>query len=123
MGHWDHHGIELRVGETAESLVQALPRSHGFHANGVFTFRDTQWVHVGWDDANAVAYRALVHFCLTSDRCWITSYANDPRAFLDATYFGWDSPRREERLNAVFGPPQQTASDNEAATPDPVGQQ
>ena len=106
MGHWDHHGIELRAGETAESLVQALPRSHGFHANGAFAFRDTQWVHVGWDDANAVAYRALVHFCLTSDRCWITS----------------DAPRREERLNAVFGPPQQTASDNEAATPDPVGQ-
>ena len=72
MGHWDRHGIELRAGETAESLVQALPRSHGFHANGVFAFRDTQWVHVGWDDANAVAYRALVHFCLTSDRCWIT---------------------------------------------------
>ena len=107
MGHWDHQAIELQQQETPEQIIEALPRSHGFHANGVIRFQQTHWLHLGWDDANALAYRALVQFCQDTGRQWITSYATDPRALLDAHFFGRESLSRKERLSAVFGPPRE----------------
>lgn len=85
----------------------SLP-DHGFHFNGTLFYRSTHWLHLGWDDANAAAYSALVAFCQKTGRRWITSYARDRRAELDADFFGWEYPLREERLKAIFGPPQQT---------------
>jgi hypothetical protein len=106
VGHWDHQGIELFSQETADTVFQTLPVGHGFHMNGVIRFRGTHWLHVGWDDANAIAYRALVTFCQQTRRRWITSYANDRRAELDATFFGAEPSQREAQLSAVFGPPE-----------------
>jgi hypothetical protein len=63
VGHWDFHGIELFAEETAVQVVATLPETHGFHENGVFVFAHVRWLYVGWSDANAVAYRALVAFC------------------------------------------------------------
>ena len=104
MGHWDYQAIELFPDEAAAQVCVNLADRHGFHENAVFVFADVRWLHIGWSDANAVAYRALVAFCQQTGRRWITSYATDAHAFLDATYFG-AYPDREQRLRAVFGPP------------------
>lgn len=108
MGHWDYNAIELFSQETGDTVFQALPAGHGFHVNSVISFRETRWLHVGWDDANAVAYRALVTFCQQTRRRWLTSYANDQRAELDAAAFGAEPSQREAQLHAVFGPPEAT---------------
>jgi hypothetical protein len=113
MGHWDFQAVELFAEETPEQVLASLPETHGFHQNGAFAFADASWLHVGWSDANAVAYRALVAFCQQTGRRWITSYATDPRAFLDDHYFGSYSPERDQRLTAVFGPPATEASEAE----------
>ena len=113
MGHWDYHALELLPGDTPEQVLAALPPTHGFHANGVFQFRNTTWIHVGWSDANAVAYRALVRFCQDTGRRWITSYATDLRAELDADFFGYTYPDREERLRMVFGPSEEERDQTE----------
>ena len=105
VGHWDHHAVELFAQESPDAVLQTLPPGHGFHANGIITLSDASWLHLGWDDANARAYRALVTFCLQTGRRWITSYANDPRAALDARFFGWAYPGRDEKLREIFGPP------------------
>ena len=104
MGHWDYQAIEMFAEEPAVQVLATLPATHGFHENGVFVFAHVRWLHVGWSDANAVAYRALVAFCQQTGRRWITSYATDPQAFLDDRYFGPHSPERDQRLTAVFGP-------------------
>jgi hypothetical protein len=101
------------VGETLKQVLTSLPETHGFHVNGAFSYMDIHWVHVGWSDANVVAYRALVAFCQQTGRRWITSYATDPRAFLDDHYFGPPSPERDQRLTAVFGPPATESSETE----------
>ncbi len=113
MGHWDYQAVEMLAGETPAHVLAALPKTHGFHENGVFVFAHVRWLHVGWSDANAVAYRALVAFCQQTGRRWITSYATDPQAFLDDRYFGPHSPEREHRLTAVFGPPATEGSEAE----------
>jgi hypothetical protein len=113
VGHWDFHGIELFAEETAVQVLATLPETHGFHENGVFEFDTVRWLHVGWSDANAVAYRALVAFCQQTGRRWITSYATDARAFLDDRYFGPHSPERAQRLTAMFGPPATEGSEAE----------
>jgi hypothetical protein len=113
VGHWDFHGIELFAGETAVRVVATLPETHGFHENGVFVFAHVRWLHVGWSDANAVAYRALVAFCQQTGRRWITSYVTDARAFVDDTYFGRQYLEREQLLTAVFGPPATEGSEAE----------
>lgn len=113
MGHWDFQAVELFAAETPEQVLASLPATHGFHENGAFAFADVRWLHVGWSDANAVAYRALVTFCQQTGRRWITSYATDPQAFLDDRYFGPHSPERDQRLTAVFGPPATEASEAE----------
>jgi len=105
VGHWDHQAIEIREGEAPESVLQALPPNHGFHFNGTFFYHSTYWLHLGWDDANAAAYSALVVFCQETGWRWITSYARDKRAELDADFFGWEYPLREARLKEVFEPP------------------
>ena len=117
MGHWDFQAVELFAGETPEHVLASLPATHGFHLNGVFPYEGIHWVHVGWSDANAVAYRALVAFCQQTHRRWITSYATDPRAFRDDRYFGPYSPARDQRLTAVFGPPATEASEVERNPP------
>ena len=113
MGHWDFHGIELFADATAVQVLATLSKTHGFHENGVFAFADGRWLHVGWSDANAVAYRALVTFCRQTGRRWITSYATDPQAFLDDGYFGPYAPERDQRLTAVFGSPAAEANEAE----------
>ena len=117
MGHWDYQAVEMVAGETPAHVLAALPKTHGFHENGVFEFDTVRWLHVGWSDANAVAYRALVAFCLQTGRRWITSYATDARAFLDDSYFGGQYPEREQRLNMVFGPPETQQTEAEPAPP------
>lgn len=117
MGHWDFQAVELFAGETPEHVVASLPATHGFHLNGVFPYEGISWVHVGWSDANAVAYRALVAFCQQTHRRWITSYATDARAFLDDRYFGGQCSEREQRLNMVFGPPETQQTEAEPAPP------
>jgi hypothetical protein len=104
MGHWDYHAVELFAEETPKQVLACLPATHGFHVNGAFPYEGIHWVHLGWNDANAVAYRALVTFCQQTGRRWITSYATDPQAFLDDRFFGPYSPERDQRLTAVFGP-------------------
>jgi hypothetical protein len=101
------------VGETLKQVLTSLPETHGFHVNGAFSYMDIHWVHVGWSDANVVAYRALVAFCQQTGRRWITSYATDPRAFLDDGSFGPHFPERNQRLTAVFGSPATEAEDVE----------
>ncbi len=113
MGHWDYQAIEMFAEEPAVQVLATLPATHGFHENGVFVFAHVRWLHLGWSDANAVAYRALVAFCQQTGRRWITSYATDPQAFLDDRYFGPHSPEREHRLTAVFGPPATEGSEAE----------
>jgi AAA+ superfamily predicted ATPase len=104
VGHWDYQAIELFPDEAPTQVFVSFANGHGFHENAVFVFADIRWLHIGWSDANAVAYRALVAFCQQTGRRWITSYATDAQAFIDAIYFG-DYPEREQRLRAVFGPP------------------
>src|SRR5713101_6620660 len=99
--------------EPAVQVLATLSATHGFHENGVCVFAHVRWLHVGWSDANAVAYRALVAFCQQTGRRWITSYAMDARAFVDDSYFGPHSPEREQRLTAVFGPPATEGSEAE----------
>jgi hypothetical protein len=113
VGHWDFQAVELFAGETPEQVLASVPATHGFHLNGVFPYKEIHWVHVGWNDANAVAYRALVTFCQQTGRRWITSYATDPQAFLDDCSFGPHSPERDQRLTAVFGPPANARSETE----------
>jgi hypothetical protein len=117
MGHWDYHAIERFAGETLAQVQTSVPAMHGVHLNGEFLYEGIPWVHVGWSDANAVAYRALVAFCLQTGRRWITSYATDARAFLDDSYFGDQCPEREQRLNKVFGPPDMQQTEAEPAPP------
>jgi hypothetical protein len=113
VGHWDYQAVEMLAGETPAQVLAALPKTHGFHENGVFEFDTVRWLHVGWSDANAVAYRALAAFCQQTGRRWITSYATDLQAFLDDRYFGDHPPERAQRLTAVFGPPATEAREAE----------
>lgn len=103
MGVWDYQAIELRVGEEPEIVLQDLTPTARFHCHGAFAYQEIRWLHVGWSDANVIAYRALVAFCQRTGRRWITSYARDTRATLDATFFGWESLLGEQRLAQVFG--------------------
>ena len=105
MGHWDYHAIELHDDECAQYVIAVLPRVYGLHANGEITWNQQRWLHVGWAEANQLAYAALTQFCLATGRRWITSYARDTRATLDATFFTTDVTVRAARLHAVFGPP------------------
>lgn len=105
MGHWDYHALELFAHETAEAVLAALAPTHGFHGNGVITYQACAWLHCGWDDGNAAAYQALVTFCQRTGHRWITSYAVDARATLDASFFGNDPPQRAARLRTLFGAP------------------
>ncbi len=105
MGHWDYHAIALHADERAQHVSAALPPVYGLHANGEFTWNQQRWLHVGWTEANQLAYAALTQFCLTTKRQWMTSYARDGRALLDATFFTTDVTVRAARLQAVFGLP------------------
>lgn len=105
MGHWDYQALELREDEDAQQLIAALPAVYGFHVNGEFTWNQQRWLHVGWTEANQLAYDALTQFCCTTRRHWITSYARDARATLDASFFTSEITVRAARLQAVFGLP------------------
>lgn len=111
MGHWDYQAIALRDDECARRVMAALPRVYGLHANGEFTWNQQRWLHVGWTEANQRAYAALTQFCLATKRHWITSYARDAHATLDATFFTTDVTVRAARLQAVFGPPADAAQE------------
>jgi hypothetical protein len=105
MGHWDYHALELFAHDPADTVLAVLPPTYGFHSNGVITYQACAWLHCGWDDGNAAAYQALVTFCQRTGRRWITSYAVDVRATLDAAFFGNDPPQRAARLRTLFGAP------------------
>lgn len=105
MGHWDYQAIELHAGECAQRVSAALPTVYGLHANGEFCWNQRHWLHVGWTEANQLAYAALTQFCRATHRRWITSYARDARATVDASYFTTDVTVRAARLQAVFGLP------------------
>ena len=111
MGHWDYHAIELRDDECAHRVIAALPCVYGIHANGVMEWSQQRWLHVGWVEANQRAYAALTQFCLATKRQWITSYARDARATVDATFFTTDATVRAARLQFVFGPPADAAQE------------
>ena len=105
VGHWDYQAIELRDDECAQRVSAALPAVYGLHVNGEFRWNQHRWLHVGWTEANQMAYAALTQFCCTTHRHWITSYTRDARAMVDASFFTSDVTVRAARLQAVFGPP------------------
>ena len=72
MGKWDFQAIEVLDGEEAIDAMRALHQAqcqvdgmtidHLFRGYHIFRHNGKQYLHLGWNGCNALAYKVLKHW-------------------------------------------------------------
>jgi len=83
MGKWDFQAIEILAGEKAidamkilyqaQSEIDGLSINHEFRAYHTFRHNSKQYLHIGWNSSNCLAYCVIKH--LGKSRAIISSYS------------------------------------------------